>query len=155
MGPRERASQIRVVLSDGNQHSEKDFTETIAFIKSWGFTQTFKHCRGKPKRRPEIHFWAEPSVSPETIAFLLGHEVGHNIGTKKTGLREELRADAYGEAAREVVAQMRHRRMLAEKSRRSRLEVAMATLIDEAAPTDDVICISRKTWAKVLREFDL
>lgn len=109
MGAGDQANQIQVVMSDNTQHTTDEFVQTITKLGSWGFTQTFK---GKRKRKPEIHFWAEPEVPVHEVAFLLGHEVGHNLGTKKKGLREECRADEYGRAAEEVVRQLMQRRML-------------------------------------------
>ena len=54
--------------------------------------------------RPEIHLWFAPSATPEQQAHILGHEIGHLVGSSKRGhVAEEKRADTFGAVAAAVV----------------------------------------------------
>lgn len=87
-----------VVDADGNFVTEGVLTE-IQRERMWAFAKT--------KGDPEIHYWHAKDVDPLRLAYMLGHEVGHLSGKKKSGWAEELRAAEYGAAAALVMRVIR------------------------------------------------
>lgn len=92
--------EAEIMLSDGSNVSFKAFVKSLVLRDGlWGWTLTKGRVR-------EIHYWAKPRISKVELAMMLGHEMGHNLGKKTTGWREEHRADQYGFAVAEAVKEL-------------------------------------------------
>lgn len=57
-----------------------------------------------------IHAWAAPDADPANVVHMLAHEIGHATGKPcADDLQEELRADTYGQVARQAFELMQAR----------------------------------------------
>lgn len=60
-------------------------------------------CWGYVDDKSVIHYWADPSVEPTTLIHFLAHEIGHRTGEPcEDEHEEEMRAEAFGEVAKEA-----------------------------------------------------
>ena len=76
------------------------FLKRIERMGRWAFVETL----AKP---PVVHYWASPGTPAASLAFMLGHELGHISGKPARGaMAEEDRADEYGEVVRAVVRRL-------------------------------------------------
>lgn len=80
------------VTSDGNKVQVEfgDIYESVKEMGVWGWVDEDNL----------IHFWANKNASIGDLVHFFAHEIGHRIGKPcKDDLKEELRAETYGDAA--------------------------------------------------------